>query len=138
MQHQHHKQGFQNNPYIAENRVEGMFGGVDAQAGMANMNQAMPNANPYYNTMAQQIPITPKTPAVEQPITNSSLLDGFDTNKFLVGALIGAVGAYILTNEEAQKSIFKMAAKGSAMFNAGIEEMKERFEDAKAELEAEQ
>jgi hypothetical protein len=41
-----------------------------------------------------------------------------------------------LTNEKAQKAIFKTVAKGSKLFQTGIEEMKERMEDAKAELEA--
>jgi len=67
-----------------------------------------------------------------------SLLGSFDTTNFLKGALIGAVGAYLLTNENAQKTIFKTFAKGADMFSAGIEELKERMEDAKAELEAEQ
>jgi len=60
----------------------------------------------------------------------------FNTKQFVIGALIGAVGAYVLTNEKAQKNLFKTIAKGSEMFQAGIEEMKERFEDAKAELAA--
>lgn len=69
---------------------------------------------------------------------NSSLLGSFDTENFLKGALIGAVGAYLLTNENAQKAIFKTIVKGTQVFQAGMEEMKERFEDAKAESEADQ
>ena len=64
------------------------------------------------------------------------LLGAFNTKQFVIGALIGAVGAYLLTNEKAQKNLFKTIAKGTEMFQAGIEEMKERFEDAKAELAA--
>lgn len=64
------------------------------------------------------------------------MLGNFDTQKFLLGALIGAAGAYLLTNENAQKNLMKAIAKGSTLFQAGIEEMKERFEDAKAEIEA--
>jgi len=82
------------------------------------------NVNPYYNTNTQ----------VSAPVQPAST---FDTGNFLKGALIGAVGAYLLTNEDAQKKIFKTFAKGADMFGAGIEEMKERMEDAKAELEAE-
>ena len=65
-----------------------------------------------------------------------NLFGAFNTKQFVIGALIGAVGAYLLTNEKAQKNLFKTIAKGSEMFQAGIEEMKERFEDAKAELAA--
>ena len=87
---------------------------------MQNEQNSNQNQNPYINNPQQQN-------------GNSS----FDTGNFLKGALIGAVGAYLLTNEDAQKKIFKTFAKGADMFGAGIEEMKERLEDAKAELEAE-
>ena len=65
-----------------------------------------------------------------------SLLGTFDTKHFIVGALVGALGAYLLTNESAQKALFKTVAKGTQAFQPGIEEMKERYEDAKAELAA--
>lgn len=68
----------------------------------------------------------------------SQILGAFNTKQFVIGALIGAVGAYLLTNEKAQKTLFKTVAKGAQAFQAGIEEMKERFEDAKAELLVEQ
>ncbi|CZE47633.1 YtxH domain-containing protein [Campylobacter geochelonis] len=58
-----------------------------------------------------------------------------NTNDFLKGLLIGAAATYLLTNEKAQSAIFKAIAKGSEMFQAGLEEMKERFEDAKAEID---
>lgn len=103
-----HKNTIQNNPYINTQNQ-----------GQNDLNLA--NQNPYINNNA---------PA-------NGLLGNFDTGKFLLGAAIGALGAYVLTNENAQKAIFKTVAKGSALFTAGIEEMKERFEDAKAEMEAE-
>ncbi len=62
-------------------------------------------------------------------------LGGFDTNGFLKGALIGASLTFLLTNEKVQKTLFKTFAKGGNLVQAGIEEMKERIEDAKAELE---
>lgn len=68
--------------------------------------------------------------------TLSDQLSSFNTNDFLKGALIGAVATYLLTNEKAQKAIFKTVAKGTKLFQTGVEEMKERMEDAKAELEA--
>lgn len=94
--------------------------------------------NPYINT---QNTANASTYAVPQnPYINTtaqdSLFGTFDTKNFLVGAAIGALGAYILTNENAQKAIFKTIAGGSQMFQAGIEELKERYEDAQAELEA--
>ena len=101
------------------------------------------NKNPYINNQNNQISQVQEeqkqnsNPYInnQQPQKQNS---SFDTGNFLKGALIGAVGAYLLTNEDAQKKIFKTFAKGADMFSAGIEEMKERLEDAKAELEAEQ
>ena len=107
--------GLSNNPYI-NNAINQQQTAVEQT----------PNTNPYYNTQTTQ---------VSQPVQNPTTT--FDTGNFLKGALIGAVGAYLLTNEDAQKKIFKTFAKGADMFGAGIEEMKERLEDAKAELEAE-
>jgi len=101
----------QKNPYI----------NTDTQS--SNTNIGLQNRNPYIN---QQNPLS----------QNSLLFDSFDTQKFLVGVAVGAVGVYLLTNEEAQKTLFKSVIKTGELLSAGIEELKERFEDAKAELEA--
>ncbi len=66
---------------------------------------------------------------------NDNLLSSFNTNDFLKGVLIGATAGYLLTNEKAQKSIMKTFAKGANMLQMGVEELKERFEDVKAEME---
>ncbi len=83
--------------------------------------------NPYINKE-----ITSKLPS----INTDNILGSIDTGDFIKGALIGAVATYLLTNDSAQKAIFKTVARGTEMFQAGIEEMKEKMEDAKAELEA--
>jgi len=87
--------------------------------------------NPYINK-----DITSSVANTMPSINTDNILGNINTNDFIKGALIGAVATYILTNESAQKAIFKTIAKGSEMFQAGIEEMKERMEDAKAEIEA--
>lgn len=114
-------QGFNQNPYINSNNQ--------------NMGAAQMNQNPYYNNAMSNNNAMPKQMSGQG--NNDSLLGSFDTSNFIKGALVGAVGAYLLTNENAQKTIFKNIAKGTEMFQAGIEEMKERFEDAKAEMDAE-
>lgn len=110
---------FDTNPYINMNNTNTQI---------PTQNMGLQNVNPYINQQNMQDPVN--NPA-------NSLLGSFDTQKFLIGALIGAAGVYLMTNEKAQKAIFKTVAKGGAMFSAGIEEMKERYEDAHAELEAE-
>ena len=88
--------------------------------------------NPYIGTE----PATEAKNEIGMLSNPEHLVGAFNTKKFVIGALIGAVGAYVLTNEKAQKNLFKTIAKGTEMFQAGIEEMKELFEDAKAELAA--
>lgn len=65
----------------------------------------------------------------------NGLFGGLGGNSFLSGILVGAAATYFLTDENAQKKLFKLIAKGTEMFQMGIEEMKERFEDAKAEMQ---
>ena len=87
--------------------------------------------NPYINK-----DITSNISQSVSNINTDNVLSSINTNDFIKGALIGAVATYLLTNESAQKAIFKTVAKGTELFQSGIEEMKERIEDAKAELEA--
>ncbi|MDR2635749.1 MAG: YtxH domain-containing protein [Campylobacteraceae bacterium] len=71
-------------------------------------------------------------------VKNGGLLNtnfGFTGGDFVVGALIGAGITYVLTNEKASKILLKTVAKGTGFLQAGFEELKERFEDAKAEIE---
>ena len=88
--------------------------------------------NPYIN---KEVTSSVAQDAISN-INTDNTLNSINTNDFIKGALIGAVATYLLTNETAQKAIFKTIAKGTDMFQAGIEEMKERMEDAKAEIEA--
>ncbi|MCD8213995.1 MAG: YtxH domain-containing protein [Campylobacter sp.] len=62
--------------------------------------------------------------------------ENFNSAGFIKGLIIGGIAAYILTNPKAQECVFKAIVKGGALINAGIEELKERFEDVKAELES--
>jgi gas vesicle protein len=63
---------------------------------------------------------------------------GFNNGDFIKGALIGAALTFLLTNKDAQKNIMKAASKGSELFQVGMEELKERYEDARAAMEANQ
>lgn len=62
--------------------------------------------------------------------------ENFNTAGFLRGLLIGAGVAYLLSNEKAQQSLFKAIVKAGNLLQSGTEELKERFEDAKAEVNA--
>lgn len=111
-----------------------------------NKNQ---NQNPYYNTQTTQAtqntlpsvtsqnPYIGTTPTMQGvPNMQNTQKSGFSTSEILTGALIGAAATYVLTNENVQKVLFKGALSIGDIFNGGLDEMKERFEDAKAEREA--
>lgn len=59
------------------------------------------------------------------------------TEQFLLGALIGAAAAWVLSDEELRGKIVKSAIKLYAGVAGGVEEMKEQMADIRAEVEAE-
>lgn len=59
------------------------------------------------------------------------------TIRLIKGILIGAFIFYLLNNEKSQEFIFSNIIKGSSFLQGFVEEIKERFEDIKAELEEE-
>lgn len=107
MQNQHMMQG---NPQMPQQ-------GTAAGNPYINQGGAMPQTNPYMNAAYPPAP-------------------GLNTAEILTGALIGAAATYILTNENVQKSLFKGIVSMGDIIGGGLDEMKERFEDAKAEYEA--
>ncbi len=70
-------------------------------------------------------------PRQSQP--SSSFLD-FGNDRFLKGLLIGAAATYLLTNESLQRTAIKGVVQVWSALQGGIEEAKERFQDAEAEL----
>lgn len=86
------------------------------------------NHNPYINGQEN----------FSQGANQSSKQNGFNNSDFIKGALIGAAVTFLLTNKGAQETILKATSKGTELFQAGMEELKERYEDAKAQMEASQ
>ena len=84
------------------------------------------NQNPYINGGVNQN-FVGQNPNNQIQNQNGSFLNG----DFIKGALIGAVATYILTNKNAQESIFETINKVKNLATAGFEELKERIEDAK-------
>jgi hypothetical protein len=56
--------------------------------------------------------------------------------RFLRGLVMGAAATYILTNEKVQRSTIKGMVRVWSTWQGGVEELKERFQDAEAELRA--
>lgn len=102
-------------------------GNANNAQGLNNVNASTNGFNNASNTNAQN----PSTSAI-----SSFFNSGNSQQDFLKGAFIGAVATFILTNKDAQKAIFKGFAKISSLFEMGVEELKERYEDAKAEVDA--
>lgn len=86
------------------------------------------NINPYINQVMNQ----------KQVNNGQQNQAGFNNGDFLKGALIGTALTFLLTNKGTQESLMKAASKGSELFQAGMEELKERYEDVKAATEANQ
>ena len=93
----------------------------------SNQNGLNINQSPYINSGVNQNFIG-QNPNNQIQNQSSSFLNG----DFIKGALIGAVATYILTNKNAQESIFETINKVKNLATAGFEELKERIEDAKA------
>lgn len=90
------------------------------------------NQNPYINQ-----PMNMNQNPMNQNV-NPQNQGGFTSGDFVKGALIGAAVTYLLTNKGAQDSMMKAVSKGTELFQAGMEEVKERYEDARAQMEANQ
>jgi hypothetical protein len=58
--------------------------------------------------------------------------------RFVRGVLIGAAAVYLLTNENVQQAAIRSVVRVWSLVQGGVEEMKERFRDAEAELHAAQ
>jgi len=58
----------------------------------------------------------------------------FRDQQFWKGALLGAAITLLVTNETLQKGVMKGAAKLYSVAQGGVQEIKEKFEDVKAEL----
>ncbi|MFV0562993.1 YtxH domain-containing protein [Malaciobacter mytili] len=95
------------------------------------------NSRAIQNNTLNQNPYINQTPTNVQNMQNGQN-SGFNSGDFIKGALIGAAVTYLLTNKGAQENIMKAVSKGTELFQAGMEELKERMEDAKAAMEANQ
>ena len=104
-----------NNPYINEENVASE---TVANNAAATQPSAIDNA---INNAAKDLPFVPQN---------------FNAAGFVKGLILGGIAAYVLTNPKAQECVFKAIVKGGELINAGIEELKERFEDVKAELDS--
>ena len=123
----------QTNPYIDSYCAK-------CGANLGTNQNANQNANFSANQNANQSGFGANQNANTQNTTTSAissfLNSGNSQTDFLKGAFIGVVATFILTNKDAQSAIFKGFAKISNLFEMGIEELKERYEDAKAEVDS--
>ncbi len=89
-------------------------------------------APPVFNGYPQQPPFAQGPQTANEPTPFFNLANP----KFLKGAALGAAAAYLLTNENVQRAAIKTSVKTWMMLQGGLEEMKERFKDAEAEIVA--
>ena len=126
----------QSNPYINGTSQNNANQNSNAPQSTAFGTQNQQTQNGFGNAFGSN----QSTQTNAQTNTTSALSSFFNSGNsqqdFLKGAFIGAVATFILTNKDAQKAIFKGFAKISSLFEMGIEELKERYEDAKAEVDS--
>lgn len=99
------------------------YGGYPGQAqgpGMGAPQPGMQYPNAYQAYYPQQQP--------------SRSLFGIPNDRFLKGLLIGAAATYLITNEQVQRTAIKGVVKTWSLLQGGVEEVKERFGDAAAEI----
>jgi len=117
--------------------------------GSSHSNPADPMANPgvspaamprdyLYN--AYQFGPTNYPPAVmnpqfANPADSQWLGMNFRDDQFWKGVLLGAAAALLVTNDTVQKAVMKGAASVWTAAQSGVEEVKEKFEDVKAEIQ---
>ena len=94
-----------------------------------------PTAAPYWGPPAghgdsAQVPAYQALPPRAQSSSGSIL----PRDRFLKGLLIGAAATYLLTNEQVQRTAIKGVVQAWSLLQGGLEEIKERFGDAQAEL----
>ncbi|PIE70022.1 MAG: hypothetical protein CSA22_10190 [Deltaproteobacteria bacterium] len=58
----------------------------------------------------------------------------FSDSSYLKGFLLGAGVTLVATNPTIQKQVIKGAVKVWSLFQSGVEEVKEQFQDVKAEM----
>lgn len=75
---------------------------------------------------------TPPDPAVG-PATHQHHAQHHD---LLTGMVVGAAAAYLLSNETVQRTLIRAAVSVWSTVQGGLEEVKERFRDAEAEIAA--
>jgi hypothetical protein len=119
---QYPQQGYPQQSPMQMNPNQGMH------AGQASMPQLPSMGNYGYPMYAPQF-----APQFAQQQQSSSLLN----ERFFKGLLIGAAAAYLLTNENVQRTAIKGAVKAWSLLQGGVEELKERFHDAEAEIRSE-
>ena len=94
---------------------------------------AAPAGYPYYPAYA------PPPAYAAYPAHNSgfSSFFNFRDERFVKGAITGAALTFLLTNDTVQKNGIKTLVKVWSLFQSGFEEIKERFQDAEAEVKTE-
>lgn len=116
--------------YHPQPQQPGIQGGQAEQGGyyQAGVYPAAPGYAAY--TVPPQGAMQPGAYQAQQ----STSFFNFSNDRFLKGLLIGAAATYLLTNESVQRTAIKGAVKAWSLVQGGVEEIKERFQDAEAEL----
>lgn len=129
-QHQYHQQ---QPPYYPPNYYQ-----AAPQYYQAPQQYYAPPHAPYYQPQANPMHNHPNYNLYNQVSSGLSGFLDFKDERFIKGAIVGAAATFLLTNDSMQKNAVKSVVKIWSLFQGGVEEMKERFRDAEAELKSEE
>lgn len=74
------------------------------------------------------------TNTLPQTLSSNVLTRALRDRHFLTGMAVGGVVALVLSNKDVQNALFRGFARVAMAAKSGIEEVKERFHDAEAEV----
>lgn len=100
---------------------------------------APPPPHSYYQPPGmgpQWVSHAPPSPPAQESGTGGFF--NFGNERFVMGLLVGAAATFLLTNETVQKTAIKSMVRVWLAVQGGFEELKERFRDAEAEIQAEE
>lgn len=78
------------------------------------------------------------TTNLPQSLSRTSVTGALRNGHFLGGLAVGSVLTLVLSNQDVQRALFRGVARVATVARSGMEEMKERFHDAEAEVAMEE
>lgn len=114
------------------------YDGATAQTGAAQAPHYAQSAAAAYGPGAVEYGYGAGIPVAPAPASGIGSWFDFSSSGYLKGFLIGAGATLLLTNSTIQKALIRGTVKAWSFVQGGMEEVKEQFQDVKAEMSQEE